>query len=168
MASQRSKGRKSTTSRRKPARKKAPRKQAPRKAAKPKAARKAAARKASGSLEALARKFVQATHQPETFVVAELYTPDCVSIEATGQAHHGHAGIEAKLEQWQAMQNGVRWNLRNVFVGDDVICIEWDAEVTLRDGRVVQMPEVAVHEIEDGRIARERYYYNPLALAPQA
>jgi hypothetical protein len=30
------------------------------------------------------------------------------------------------------------------------------------------MPEVAVHEIKGGRIARERYYYNPMALAPAA
>jgi ketosteroid isomerase-like protein len=145
---------------RKPAAKKRARKPAARKAAKPK--------RTGGSLAALARRFVEATHQPETFVVAELYAPDCVSIEATGSVHRGHAGIEEKLVQWEQMQNGVRWRARNVLLGDGVICIEWDAEVTLRDGRVVQMPEVAVHEIENGRIARERYYYNPLVLAPAA
>jgi ketosteroid isomerase-like protein len=161
MASRRAKARKSTASRRKPGRK-----PAPKKAARKVGARKTAKPKRSGSLATLARKFVEATHRPETFVVAELYTPDCVSIEATGDVHRGHAGIEAKLVQWQSMQNGVKWTARNVFVGDDVICIEWEAQVTLRDGRVVQMPEVAVHEIDDGRIARERYYYNPLVLAP--
>src|SRR5512147_179066 len=151
MAARRSKRRK-PAARRKPARKKSP--------------RKPARRSASGSLDALARKFVRATHRPESFVVAEFYTPDCVSIEATGNTHRGHAGIEAKLKQWRAMQKGVKWAELNVFTGKDVICIEWDAEITLHDGRVVKMPEVAVHEIEDGKIARERYYYNPMVLAP--
>jgi ketosteroid isomerase-like protein len=170
MASRRSQARNPTTTRRKPARKQAARKASPRKAARKasprKGSRKSAKPKAPRSLEALARKFVEAAQRPEAFVVAELYTPDCVSIEASGATHHGHQGIEAKLAQWEAMQNGVKWTLRNVFVGDGVICIEWDAEVSLRDGRVVQMPEVAVHEVEDGRIARERYYYNPMVFAP--
>jgi ketosteroid isomerase-like protein len=161
MAARRSRRRK-PAAQGKPARKsarKSPRKAAPRKAVK---------RAASGSLDALARKFVRATHRPETFVIAEIYTPDCISIEATGNVHRGHAGIEEKLKQWEAMQKGVKWAVRNVFTGDGVICIEWHAEVTLGDGRVVEMPEVAVHEIEDGKIARERYYYNPLVLAPSA
>jgi len=161
MATRRSKRRKAAA-RRKPARKPA------RKSARKPTPRKAAGRSASGSLDALARKFVRATHRPDTFVIAEIYTPDCVSIEATGNTHRGHAGIEEKLKQWQAMQKGVKWAARNVFTGDGVICIEWDAEVTLQDGRVVRMPEVAVHEIQGGKIARERYYYNPLVLAPSS
>ena len=157
MAARHSKRRKPAASRkaaRKPARKKTP--------------RKAGKRAASGSLEALARKFVRATQRPDTLVIAEIYTPDCVSIEAVGNVDRGHAGIEAKLKRWQAMQKGGKWTPRNVFTGKNVICIEWDAEVTLHDGRVVKMPEVAVHEIEGGKIARERYYYNPLVLAPRA
>jgi ketosteroid isomerase-like protein len=66
------------------------------------------------------------------------------------------------------MQKGTRWKARNIFTGRNVICIEWDAEVTLRDGRVVKLPEVAIHEIAGGKIARERYYYNPLAFTPSA
>jgi ketosteroid isomerase-like protein len=153
MAARRSKRRKPAT-RRKPARKPTP--------------RKAGKRAASGSLEALARKFVRATHRPETFVIAEIYAPDCVSIEAAGNVDRGHAGIEAKAKRWEAMQQGTKWTARNVFTGRNVICIEWDAEVTLRDGRVVKMPEVAVHEIQGGKIARERYYYNPMVFAPPA
>jgi len=30
----------------------------------------------------------------------------------------------------------------------------------------VKMPEVAVHEINGGKIARERFYYNPMVLMP--
>jgi hypothetical protein len=30
----------------------------------------------------------------------------------------------------------------------------------------VQLREVGVHEIKNGKIQRERFYYNPLSLAP--
>jgi len=153
MAARRSKRRKPAT-RRKPARKATP--------------RKAVKRAAPSSLDALARKFVRATNRPESFVVAELYTPDCVSIEAAGNIDRGHSGIEAKGKRWQGMQKGTKWKARNVFTGKNVICIEWDAEVTLHDGRVVKLPEVAVHEIQGGKIVRERYYYNPALFAPPA
>ena len=64
------------------------------------------------------------------------------------------------------MQKGVRWTARHVLTGKNVVCIEWDAEVTLNDGRTAKLVEVAVHEIKGGKIARERYYYNPMALMP--
>jgi ketosteroid isomerase-like protein len=38
--------------------------------------------------------------------------------------------------------------------------------VKTRDGRTVNLREVAVHEIKDGKIQRERFYYNPMDLAP--
>jgi ketosteroid isomerase-like protein len=36
----------------------------------------------------------------------------------------------------------------------------------MRDGRTVKLQETAVHEIKNGKIQSERYYYNPAALAP--
>jgi ketosteroid isomerase-like protein len=139
-----------------------------RKPARKKAARRTSARAGATSLDALARKFVRATQKPEAFVVADLYAPDCVSIEAAGNTDRGHAGIEEKGKRWAAMQKSSQWKARNIFTGKNVICIEWEAQVTLNDGRVVTLPEVAVHEIKNGKIARERFYYNPMALAPSA
>ena len=158
---------------RKAAKKAAPRKAAPKKTAKQSAKRKAPARKptaraAASPLETVARRIIAATVDPSKFVIADLYTPDCVSEEAAGEAQHGHAGIEEKGKRWEQMQKGTRWKARNVFLGRNTICIEWDAQVTLNDGRVVPMPEVAVHEIRNGKIARERYYYKPMALMPPA
>ena len=129
-------------------------------------ARKKAAGKAGGGLEALARKIVRATVDPTKFSVPELYTADCVSEEAAGPASQGHAGIEQKLRQWESMQRGTKWKARHVVLGRNAICIEWDAEVTMNDGRVVKLPEVAIHEIKGGNIARERFYYNPTLLGP--
>lgn len=142
-------------------------KKSTKKSTKKKSTRKQPAKKAaSNSIEATAKRILAATFDPRKFVIADLYTTDCVSQEAGGDAQHGHAGIEAKGKQWEQMQKGTKWTARNVFVRGNTICIEWDCRVTLNDGRTVGMPEVAVHEIRGGKIARERYYYNPTALMP--
>ncbi len=121
--------------------------------------------RAGSSLDALARKIVRATSLP-TFPLRDLYTEDCVSEEATGDVSRGIAGLEEKLKRWEQMQVGARWKARNVWSKGNTICIEWDAVVQLRDGRTVQLREIGIHEIKGGKIAAERFYYNPMALAP--
>jgi ketosteroid isomerase-like protein len=135
--------------------------------AKPARARAASKTKAraGSSLDALARKIVRATSLP-TFPLREFYTEDCVSEEATGDVSRGIAGLEQKLARWEQMQAGTRWKARNVWCKGNTICIEWDAAVQLRDGRTVQLREIGVHEIKNGRIAAERFYYNPMQLGP--
>jgi ketosteroid isomerase-like protein len=162
---------KAARSRKKSGGKAARRKPAGRKAAggrrpRAKAARKAAKRPVGPSpTEALARKIVKASSDP-SFPFEQLYTEDCVSTEATGESFHGHAGLAQKMRNWESMQQRSTWRARNVLVRGNVICIEWEATVELRDGRTVTMQEVAVHEVRGGKIGAERYYYNPLALAP--
>jgi hypothetical protein len=151
--------------------KKKAKKQAARKASKKKSAArkpaKRAAKAAAPSLEALARKIVRATQNPE-FPFVTLYSADCTSAEAAGEPVRGHAGIEEKNKGWAQMQTSAKWKARNVWTSKGTICIEWDGEVQMRDGRLVNLREVAVHEIKDGKIQHERYYYNPMLLAPPA
>jgi hypothetical protein len=151
------------TSRKKRGAKKSAKKKAARRA-KPKA-RKPAAKPAS--LDALARKIVRATNLAE-FPLRDFYTEDAVSEEATGDVSRGIAGLEDKLKRWEQMQAGTKWTARNVWTGPKTICIEWDAEVNLRDGRTVLLREIGVHEIRNGKISVERFYYNPMQLAPPA
>jgi ketosteroid isomerase-like protein len=125
-------------------------------------------RAAAPTLESFARKMVRMTQLP-SFGGAELralYTDDCTSEEASGQVARGIAGLEEKLEGWEQMQSGTSWKPRNVWLGRNTVCIEWDATVNLRDGRTVSLREVGVHEIKNGKIQNERFYYNPAALAP--
>ena len=119
------------------------------------------------SLDALARKIVRATQNPD-YPFATLYTEDCTSAEPMGEPARGHAGLEEKNARWAQMQSSAKWTARNVWTGKRTICIEWDGEVQLRDGRLVNLHEIAVHEIVGGKIQHERFYYNPMALAPPA
>jgi hypothetical protein len=130
--------------------------------------KKGAKKAAASSLDALARKIVRLTQKPDFSPkdLSTLYTEDCSSTEASGQISLGLDGLEDKLKAWEQMQSGTIWKATNIWVGPTSICIEWDATVTTRDGRTVKLPEVAVHEIKNGKIQKERFYYNPMALAP--
>ena len=140
-------------------------KSAPRAPAKKKAAPKMAA--ASG-LDALAKKIVRLSQGPSfgAAEIRELYNPDAVSTEGNGQSVTGYAGLEQKMKGWEQMAASMVSKPRNVWTGKSTICIEWDSTVTTRDGRTVKLQETAVHEIKNGKIQSERYYYNPAALAP--
>ena len=130
--------------------------------------KKGGAKKPAASLDALARKIVRLTQNPnlgEAEMLA-LYAPDCTSQEGTGNIDRGHSGLVEKGKRWSQMQTGTVWKAVNVWVGRDSICIEWDAMVNTRDGRTVKFPEIAVHKIKSGKIQDERFYYNPMALAP--
>jgi ketosteroid isomerase-like protein len=70
------------------------------------------------------------------------------------------------LKGWEQIAAGMVAKPVNIWSGPDTICIEWDSTVTTRDGRTVQLRETAVHEIKDGKIQSERYYYDPSVLAP--
>lgn len=127
-------------------------------------------RSAPPPLISLAQKIIRMTQGPSfgAAEIRELYQPDARSIEASGATAQGHAGLEEKMKGWEQMTAGMDSAPRNVWTGPHTICIEWDSTVTMRDGRTVRLHEVAVHEIKDGKIQSERYYYDPSALAPPA
>jgi ketosteroid isomerase-like protein len=144
--------------------------------AKKKSARRAPARKKSAvkkkaaapGLEGFARKIVRMSTGPSfgAAEIRELYNPDAVSFEASGAKAEGYAGLEQKMKGWEQMTSAMVSKPRNVWTGRNTVCIEWDSTVTMRDGRTVSLHEIAVHEIKNGKIQSERYYYDPGALAP--
>jgi ketosteroid isomerase-like protein len=158
----RKKGRKAVA-RRKPAPKKSP-------ARKKSAAAKTSQRAATPRLARLAQRIIHLTQGPSfgAAEIRELYNADASSIEASGAVAKGHAELEVKMKGWEQMTAGMESHPRHVWTGPYTICIEWDSTVTMRDGRTVQLREVAVHEIKNGKIQNERYYYDPMALAPPA
>jgi ketosteroid isomerase-like protein len=144
-------------------------------AGKPKAAAKAAgkaraaARKASDSataMRALAQRIVDATLRDDDEAILGLYAADVESSEAGNPPDVGIEALRAKYVGWRNMTSATAFEPRNVVVDGNVIVIEWLGRVTLAaSGRQVEMREVAIHEIRDGKIVREAFYYNPAVLA---
>jgi len=145
-------------------------------AAKPKAAAKApkktggrgAARKADATtaMRALAQRIVDVTLSDDDEAILGLYAADVESSEAGNPPDVGIAALRAKFVGWRNMTSATAFEPRSVVVDGNVIVIEWLGRVTLAaSGRQVDMREVAIHEIRNGKIVREAFYYNPAVLA---
>jgi ketosteroid isomerase-like protein len=152
-----------------------PRKKAARAAKKPKVAAKARRAPATRPVAArpdqavrdLAKRIVELTVAGDDEATLGLYADGIESTEMGMPTSVGLDAIRQKFVGWRNMVSQSAFRPRRVCVDGNTIMIEWDGRVTLAaNGKVVDLLEVAVHEIENGKIARERYYYNPAALAP--
>ncbi len=148
------------TTSRKPMKKPAP-------AAKKKVAARAAPRRPSPS-EDVANRIVAAMDDELNLDLGKFYTEDAVSVEPAGGTITGLQALRSKLAGWLAGLRSSEWTARHVFAGKNAICIEWEADLVMKDGRQLKLTEVAVHELRGEKICRERYYYDPRALMPPA
>jgi SnoaL-like domain len=165
------------TTAKKPA-KKAPAKTTARKPAARKAAPAAAAKKRPSATkipvrrptpaEELAKRILAAMADEKTLDVGKFYTEDAVSVEPGGGSLAGLQALRSKLAGWLAGLRSSDWTARHVLVSKNAICIEWDANLVLKDGRQITLKEVAVHELRGEKICSERYYYDPRVLMPPA
>jgi len=117
--------------------------------------------------QALAQRILKLTASDTVDAhLSELYTEDCVSREADGTTVEGLDALTEKMELWSSMAESTSMRARHVVVQEELIVIEWEGTVKMRDGREALLCEIAVHELRGGKIAAERYYYDPSTLAP--
>jgi ketosteroid isomerase-like protein len=156
-----------TVARKKAAPKKAVAKRAPAKTAKPKVVTRTVTVDRNAELRALAQRIVDVTVANDDEGMFALYAPDVESREASNPPTKGIGAIREKFAAWRAMASDAVFQPRAVVADGRTIVIEWSGRVTLAaTGRVAELNEVAVHEIEHGKIARERFYYDPALLQP--
>ena len=136
-----------------------------RKAKKRGGARSGASRGGS-DLRALARRIVAVTTANDDEATLALYASDVESKEQGQPPMHGIDGIRQKFVGWRNMVSAAHFEPRRVVVDGNTIVIEWVGEVTLAaSGKQAQLHEVAIHEIVDGKIKREAYFYDPSTLS---
>ena len=118
--------------------------------------------------EELAKRIVTAMDDEFNLDLGKFYTEDIVSEEPAGGTVTGLQSLRSKLAGWLAGLRGATWKARHVFVSGKTIAIEWEADVTFKDGRQVKLVEIAIHEVRGDKIFAERFYYDPRALMPPA
>jgi len=156
--------------RKKPASRKAPRKAAARGSTKRRAtakrvARPTAARRRVDPMRALAERIIAVTVGNDDEATLALYAADVQSTEMGQAPMTGIDALKQKFQMWRSMTSGASFEPRGVAVDGDTIMIEWVGTITLAaSSKTVALNEVAIHEIENGRIARERFYYDPAQL----
>lgn len=119
------------------------------------------------ALRDLAQRIVDVTISNDDEATLALYAADVESKEANNPASVGIDAIKEKFKGWREMASDATFTPLSVTVDGNTIMIEWQGRVTLAaSGRVTDMYEVAVHEIRNGKIAKERFYYDPSTLQP--
>ncbi len=93
----------------------------------------------------------------------KFYADDVVVIEANGDTRNGKDAQREGLKGWQAsLQEYHGGGFRNVTANEDAgtSMIESWTDITFKDGNRFMLEEVGVQQWKDGKIVRERFYYN--------
>ena len=136
------------------------------------AGKKSGAKKKTGKstkdpMRALAQRIVDLTTANDDEGTFAIYAEAVESLETGMPTMKGLDAIREKFKGWREMVSDPQFTASNVWVDGNTIIIEWIGDVTLKaNGKRAQLREIAVHEIDGGKIARERYYYDPAALQP--
>lgn len=148
----------------------------PRKAAKPalrkpvvaKATRpqRAPAAPARNPVRELAQRIVDLTLKHDDDGCLALYAANVESIEPGQPVFVGVEALRKKFAGWRATAPQSTWQARTVGVDGNTIVVEWEGNVTFATGKQATMHEVAIHEVENGKIVRERFYYDRSAMQP--
>ncbi|MGD9763633.1 MAG: nuclear transport factor 2 family protein [Candidatus Binatia bacterium] len=122
---------------------------------------------ANAELRKLARHIVDVTLSNDQGAMLALYDDAVESTEASSPPTVGIQALRDKFDMFRRMVSSALLIPRAVLADGSTIVIEWDGRMTLAEsGQTVELHEVAVHEIENGKIVRERYWYDPSVLQP--
>jgi ketosteroid isomerase-like protein len=91
------------------------------------------------------------------------WSDDIVSIEAMeGPMAHlsGRAAVQGKTEWWVANHEVHGGSTEGPFVNGDSFALIFELDVTAKQtGQRMQMKEVGIYKVRDGKVVEERFYY---------
>lgn len=99
--------------------------------------------------------------------VNELYAADVVSVEATAmpdgeRVTEGIEGVRGKNQWWIENHEVHDASARGPFPhGEDRFCVFYTFDITNKpSGQRMQMEEVGLYTVEDGKVVREEFFYD--------
>ncbi len=98
--------------------------------------------------------------------IDKLYSPKIVSVESMSSAEQpaektGIDAIRAKNQWWVDNHDVHDARTNGPFVGENQFAVQYDYDVTVKaTGARMQMTEMALYTVEDGKIVHEHFYYN--------
>lgn len=116
-------------------------------------------------LRRIARSIVTSTSVMDERRMLSLYADSIESQEVGEPPSYGIDALRKKLERWNKRVASQRWHARNLWVDGQTVIVEWEAQLVVKPGnKKVVLHEIAIHEIRNGEIVRERFYYDPRGL----
>lgn len=147
------------------AKKKAAAKKGTKHAAKKSAAKPAAPTKISSGKGAtpaeLGAKLVELFNQGKADAwIQDQWAKDVVSIEGSGEVHKGKKAILGKWEWWMGQNEVLGGTAEGPFVGGTGFAVKFRIRVRDRaSGKEMDMAEVAVYTVKNGKIVQEEFMY---------
>lgn len=97
--------------------------------------------------------------------VEELYGDNIVSLEPEGSQMPKAEGIDAiKAKGAQFAETVSEWhgsNTSDPIVAGDFFTVQMDMDVTFKEIGRIQMNELCVYQVADGKIVQEQFFYTP-------
>jgi hypothetical protein len=114
--------------------------------------------------EEVAKKVVELTRkQAWREAVDLLYADEIVSVEAramdgSSPETRGIKGVREKVDWWTNAMEVHSFKVSGPFVANDRFVVQYDIDVTDKESKKrMQMSEVGVYTIQDGKIVREEF-----------
>jgi len=92
-------------------------------------------------------------------VVGKWYHQRLVSVEGDGMTTTGLKALAGKYAWWDANHEVHALTATGPFVGHSGFAVRFDIAVTPKGGQRMDMSEIAVYTVRDGRIVREEFMY---------
>ena len=94
-----------------------------------------------------------------------MYSLKIVSIENDGKGENAHVegfeGIQKKGEWWQENFEVHSSTASQPIVADNWFSVKFEMDTTHKpSGQRSQMSEIAVYQVEDGKIVKEQFFYD--------
>jgi ketosteroid isomerase-like protein len=114
--------------------------------------------------EEVAKKVVELTRKQAWHqALDELYADDIVSVEARAMGSgspetRGLQGVRGKTDWWVNAMQVNNFKVSGPFVAHDRFVVQYDVDATEKSsGKRMQMSEVGVYTVRNGKIAREEF-----------
>ena len=121
----------------------------------------------STSTATVARELVDLCKQGRNMeAIEKFYSPNIVSVESMGSEEmpaeqHGIDAIRAKTEWWTENNEIHSAKATGPFIGDGQFAVKFDYDTTFKPtGQRMQMTEMALYTVEDGKIVHEHFFYH--------
>ena len=122
------------------------------------------------SLQTLAKQFVELCNQGKNFdVMEQMYAPDIVSVEASGEEVAGKRPVIDKSRRWAAVNAINSEKVRGPFFDaatdsadrtSGQFAVFYTFDVTPKStGQRITLEEVGVYTVTDDQITREQFFY---------
>lgn len=114
----------------------------------------------------IVREFEKAFNRQDTDGLVACFTPGGSYVDTFFGAHSGSTGLRAMFERMFHEGRGYSWVMDVVVESGNVAAAEWTFGYVVSDaiarsaGRPVRFRGMSVFELEGGRIARYREYFN--------